>query len=57
MTNLIHLPSPKNTSFKTNLFPIILRVSLFLIRLVGGGVQMGTLGTAATDWSTVACPG
>jgi hypothetical protein len=29
----------------------------FLIRLVGGGVQLGTLGTAATDWPIVACPG
>jgi hypothetical protein len=29
----------------------------FLIRLVGGGVQLGPLGTAATDWPTVACPG
>jgi hypothetical protein len=29
----------------------------FLIRLVGGGVQLGPLGTAATDWPIVACPG
>jgi hypothetical protein len=28
-----------------------------LIRLVGGGVQLGPLGTAATDWPIVACPG
>jgi hypothetical protein len=28
-----------------------------LIRLVGGGVQLGPLGTAATDWLIVACPG
>jgi hypothetical protein len=28
----------------------------FLIRLVGCGVQLGPLGTAATDWPTVACP-
>jgi hypothetical protein len=31
--------------------------SIFLIRLVGGGVQLGPLGTAATDWPIVACPG
>jgi hypothetical protein len=24
---------------------------------VGGGVQLGPLGTAATDWPIVACPG
>jgi hypothetical protein len=29
----------------------------FLIRLVAGGVQLGPLGTAATDWPIVACPG
>jgi hypothetical protein len=29
----------------------------FLIRLVGGGVQLGPLGMAATDWPTAACPG
>jgi hypothetical protein len=29
----------------------------FLIRLVGGGVQLGPLGTAATDWPTVPAPG
>jgi hypothetical protein len=29
----------------------------FLIRLVGGGVQLGPVGTAATDWPIVACPG
>jgi hypothetical protein len=28
-----------------------------VIRLVGGGVQLGPLGTAATDWPIVACPG
>jgi hypothetical protein len=28
-----------------------------LIRLVGGGVQLGPLGTAVTDWHIVACPG
>jgi hypothetical protein len=27
-----------------------------LIRLVGGGVQLGTIGTAVTDWPIVACP-
>jgi hypothetical protein len=25
--------------------------------LSGGGVQLGPLGTAATDWPIVACPG
>jgi hypothetical protein len=34
-----------------NLIPIF-----FLICLVGGGVQLGPLGTAATDWPLVACP-
>jgi hypothetical protein len=29
----------------------------FLIRFVGGGVQLGPLGTEATDWPIVACPG
>jgi hypothetical protein len=29
----------------------------FLIRIVGGEVQLGPLGTAATDWSIVVCPG
>jgi hypothetical protein len=24
---------------------------------MGGGVQLGPLGTAATDWPIVACPG
>jgi hypothetical protein len=29
----------------------------FLIRIVGGGVQMGPLGTSATEWPTVPAPG
>jgi hypothetical protein len=29
----------------------------FLIRLVGGGVHLGALGTAATDWPIVPAPG
>jgi hypothetical protein len=29
----------------------------FLIRLMGGGVQLGPLGTAATDWPIVPVPG
>jgi hypothetical protein len=32
-------------------------VKNFKIRLVGGGVRLGPLGTAATDWLVVACPG
>jgi hypothetical protein len=28
-----------------------------LVRLVGGGVQLGPLDTAATDWPIVACSG
>jgi hypothetical protein len=28
----------------------------FLIRLVEGGIQMGPLSTAVTDWPIVACP-
>jgi hypothetical protein len=31
--------------------------SSFFFRLVKGGVQLGPLGTAATDWPIVACPG
>jgi hypothetical protein len=31
-------------------------VLFFLIRLVGGGVQLGPLGMVATDWPVVACP-
>jgi hypothetical protein len=31
--------------------------SFFLIRLVGSGVQLGPLGTAATDWPIVTYPG
>jgi hypothetical protein len=34
-----------------------LHILLFLlIRLVGSGIQLGPLGTAATDWPIVACP-
>jgi hypothetical protein len=29
----------------------------FLIRIVGGGVQLGPLGTSATIWPTVPAPG
>jgi hypothetical protein len=29
----------------------------FLIRLVGGGVQLGPLGTTATDWPILPAPG
>jgi hypothetical protein len=32
-------------------------ILIFLIRLVVGVVQLGPLGTAATDWPFVACPG
>jgi hypothetical protein len=35
----------------------VLIVFFFLIRLVGSGVQLVTLGTAATDWPIVTCPG
>jgi hypothetical protein len=34
-----------------------LRCRFFLIRLVGGGVLLGPLGTVATDRPIVACPG
>jgi hypothetical protein len=30
---------------------------LFFIRLVGGGVQLGPLGTSATNWPIVHAPG
>jgi hypothetical protein len=33
------------------------RYTFFLIRLVGGGVLLGPLGTAATVWPIVAYPG
>jgi hypothetical protein len=33
------------------------RHNLSLIRLVGGGVQLGPLGTSATNWPTVPAPG
>jgi hypothetical protein len=32
-------------------------IKFFLIRIVGGGVQMGPLGTSATEWSIVPAPG
>jgi hypothetical protein len=32
-------------------------ICFFLIPLVGGGVQLGPLGTAATDWPIVPAPG
>jgi hypothetical protein len=35
----------------------VIKVSFLLIRLVRGGVQLGPLGTAATDWPIVACTG
>jgi hypothetical protein len=35
----------------------MLYLTIFLILLVGGGVWLGPLGTAATDWRIVACPG
>jgi hypothetical protein len=34
-----------------------LAMEVFFNSLVGGGVQLGPLATAATDWSIVACPG
>jgi hypothetical protein len=30
---------------------------IFLIRIVGGGVHLGPLGTAASDWPIVLAPG
>jgi hypothetical protein len=32
-------------------------ITLLIVSLLGGGVQLGPLGTAATDWPIVACPG
>jgi hypothetical protein len=32
-------------------------INFFLIRIVGGGVQMGPLGTSATKWPIVPAPG
>jgi hypothetical protein len=32
-------------------------LNFFIIRLVGGGVQLGPLGTEATDWPIVPAPG
>jgi hypothetical protein len=31
--------------------------NFFLIRMVGGGVQLGPLGTSASNWPTVPSPG
>jgi hypothetical protein len=36
---------------------IFTEINFFLIRLLGGGVQLGPLGTAATDWPIVPAPG
>jgi hypothetical protein len=33
------------------------RLSFFLIRIVGGGVQMGPLGMSATEWPILPAPG
>jgi hypothetical protein len=30
---------------------------LYIIHIVGGGVQMGPLGTSATEWPNVPAPG
>jgi hypothetical protein len=35
----------------------VYKISLVYFRLAGGGVQLGPLGTAATDWPIIACPG
>jgi hypothetical protein len=35
----------------------VINYFFFLICLVGGGVQLGPLGAAATDWPIIACPG
>jgi hypothetical protein len=32
-------------------------LSIFLIRIVGGGVQLGRLGMSATNWRIVPAPG
>jgi hypothetical protein len=34
-----------------------LHINIFLIRIVGGGVQLGPLGTSAINWSIVLAPG
>jgi hypothetical protein len=36
---------------------LVARYRFWIVRLVGGVVQLGPLGTAATDWPIVACPG
>jgi hypothetical protein len=35
---------------------ILLLSNFFLIHIVGGGVQMGPLGTSATEWPVVPAP-
>jgi hypothetical protein len=39
------------------LLTILSTLKCFLIRLVGGGVQLGPLGMAAADWPIVPAPG
>jgi hypothetical protein len=36
---------------------VTINSTFVLIHLLGGGVQLGPLGTAAIDWPIVACPG
>jgi hypothetical protein len=37
--------------------PLIRHLHFFLIRIVGGGVQLCPLGTSATEWPIVPTPG
>jgi hypothetical protein len=46
----------KNSSFEA-LIPLVSNSWGFLIRIVGGGIQLGPLGTSATNWPIVPAPG
>jgi hypothetical protein len=51
--------SRKRIFFTFELFPTkyVDYLCFFLIGIVGGGVHLGPLGTAATNWPTVPAPG
>jgi hypothetical protein len=58
LLNNVHWPSYIDTQDYARIDTVsIYNNFFFLIRIVGGGVQLGPLGKAATDWPIVACPG
>jgi hypothetical protein len=48
---------PRGSPHNRSTYRLFLKLIIFLIRLVGGGVLLVPLGMAATDWPIVACPG